>query len=90
MTERARAATRHWDAIIVGTGFGGSMTALKLARAGKSVLVIDRGRRSQAPPEVMEILERAAKVTSKVDRMRQMLPTLYSAQFLAQQEENYC
>ena len=35
---------RHWDAIVVGTGFGGSMVALELARAGLSVLVLDRGR----------------------------------------------
>jgi choline dehydrogenase-like flavoprotein len=35
---------QHWDAVIVGTGFGGSMMALQLARAGRSVLVLDRGR----------------------------------------------
>jgi choline dehydrogenase-like flavoprotein len=35
---------QHWDAVVIGTGFGGSMTALKLAHAGLSVLVLDRGR----------------------------------------------
>ena len=35
---------QHFDAIVIGTGFGGSATALQLARAGKSVLVLDRGR----------------------------------------------
>lgn len=34
----------HWDAIVIGTGFGGSTVALQLARAGKSVLVLERGR----------------------------------------------
>lgn len=34
----------HWDAVIVGTGFGGSMVALQLARAGLKVLVLERGR----------------------------------------------
>lgn len=35
---------RHWDAIVIGTGFGGSTVALQLARAGKSVLLLERGR----------------------------------------------
>ena len=35
---------QHWDAVVIGTGFGGSMTALKLAEAGLSVLVLERGR----------------------------------------------
>lgn len=35
----------EYDAVIVGSGFGGSITALRLAEAGKSVLVLERGRR---------------------------------------------
>ncbi len=34
----------HWDAVVVGTGFGGSTTALKLVRAGRRVLMLERGR----------------------------------------------
>src|SRR3954451_11220123 len=34
----------HFDAIIVGSGFGGSVTAYRLAEAGKRVLVLERGR----------------------------------------------
>ncbi len=34
---------KHWDAIIIGTGFGGSMTALRLANAGMDVLMLERG-----------------------------------------------
>lgn len=37
-------AKAHWDVVIIGSGFGGSFTALELTRAGKSVLVLDRGR----------------------------------------------
>ena len=35
----------HFDAVIVGSGFGGSINALRLAQAGKSVLILERGKR---------------------------------------------
>lgn len=34
----------HWDTVIVGSGFGGSTVALELAKAGRNVLVLERGR----------------------------------------------
>jgi cholesterol oxidase len=34
----------HYDAVIVGSGFGGSVTAYRLAEAGKRVCVLERGR----------------------------------------------
>ena len=34
-----------YDAVIIGSGFGGSINALRLAEAGKSVLVLERGKR---------------------------------------------
>ena len=33
-----------WDAVVVGTGFGGSVTAARLAAEGRRVLVLERGR----------------------------------------------
>jgi cholesterol oxidase len=36
---------KHFDAVIIGSGFGGSINALRLAQAGKAVLVLERGRR---------------------------------------------
>ena len=37
--------TAHYDAIVVGTGFGGAITACRLAEAGAKVLMLERGRR---------------------------------------------
>lgn len=34
-----------FDAVVVGSGFGGAITALRLAETGRSVLVLERGRR---------------------------------------------
>jgi cholesterol oxidase len=36
---------QRFDAVIVGSGFGGSIAAARFAAAGKSVLVLERGRR---------------------------------------------
>lgn len=41
---RARPDREIWDAVVIGSGFGGSMVALRLAEAGLGVLVLERGR----------------------------------------------
>ena len=37
--------TKSYDYIIIGSGFGGSVTALRLAEKGYSFLVVEKGRR---------------------------------------------
>jgi cholesterol oxidase len=35
----------HFDAVVIGSGFGGSVSAFRLAEANKSVCVLERGKR---------------------------------------------
>lgn len=40
----------RYDAVVIGTGFGGSVAACRLAQAGMSVAVFERGRRCDINP----------------------------------------
>lgn len=43
-----------FDAIVIGSGFGGAITACRLAEAGLRVLVLERGRRWQEYPRKLD------------------------------------
>jgi cholesterol oxidase len=50
----------HYDVVIVGTGYGGSVAASRLARTGRSVCVLERGDERQPgeyPDTELEMLE---------------------------------
>src|SRR5512143_2428166 len=51
LTREWEACLRHFDVIIIGTGAGGGTLAYALARSGKKILLIERGRYLPREPD---------------------------------------
>jgi cholesterol oxidase len=45
MTSETRSSKQIYDFVIIGSGFGGSVSAMRLAEKGYRVLVLERGLR---------------------------------------------
>ncbi|MBX7191142.1 MAG: GMC family oxidoreductase [Sandaracinaceae bacterium] len=43
--DSGNALPSHWDFVVIGSGFGGSVSALRLSEKGYRVLVLEKGRR---------------------------------------------
>ena len=48
MSKQQRADLAHFDYVVIGSGFGGSVAAMRLSEKGYSVLVLERGKRHDA------------------------------------------
>ena len=48
----------RYDAIVIGSGFGGAVTGCRLAEQGYRVLILERGRRWSPDHRVPELQDR--------------------------------
>jgi len=85
MTRLARSLDRlqpHYDVVVVGSGYGGGVAASRLARAGKRVAVLERGREFVTGEFPARFPDLRADVQLTGKRMRLGSPTgLYDVRF---------
>jgi cholesterol oxidase len=85
MTRLARSIDRlepHYDVVVVGSGYGGGVAASRLARAGKRVAVLERGRELVTGEFPSRFPDLRAEMQLSGKRMRLGSPTgLYDVRF---------
>ena len=80
--------------IVIGTSMGGAVAqefALTYPQRASSLVLLGTfagmEQRIGPDPGVGDLIEQASKLSSKVERLRRMLPTIYSARFLDRHED---
>ncbi|MBA9004826.1 GMC oxidoreductase [Thermomonospora cellulosilytica] len=63
-------ARRDYQAIVIGSGFGGSVAALRLGQAGVDTLVLERGREWPIPNDTEQVIGNQAAPSNKMFWMR--------------------
>ena len=71
-----------YDAVVVGSGFGGSISSLRLAQAGKSTVVLERGKRYKPgdfPRDVTNVNESSGAIRESGRRKAYTTSAFYRA-----------
>lgn len=71
----------HYDAIVIGSGFGGSISALRLSEKGQKVLVLERGKNTLRGifPEMYAELITFSGVILKKENLWDSMSLIFSA-----------
>lgn len=74
-------ASEQYDVVIVGSGFGGAIMAMRLAQAGQSVLILERGKHYK-PGEFPRDLKKNHKILWDYDQVKKR-QGLFDIRFLS-------
>ncbi|MET0701877.1 MAG: NAD(P)-binding protein, partial [Mycobacterium sp.] len=79
-SRRDPSATRpHYDAIVVGSGYGGGVSALRLAQAGVETLILEKGRHWNTPDSDGKRFSRMLPADTRAGWFSDVPPSLVSS-----------